>query len=326
MYTGSRFRSSDFSRFLALFITFSIGSISSFSSYSVTFESGELSGNLDTTVSVGTSARVASSDSDNIGRANGGTGFSTNSDNGNLNYGRGIYSTLTKFTTELDVTYKNFGLFFRGNGFKDFEANSTDRTPLVSGAERLVHKNVNIQDLYLWGDFDLGEMPLQIRVGEQVISWGESTFIQNSINTINPADVTKLRTPGSELKDALTPVGIAWASLGITDNLSVEAYYQYDWEQIIIDPDGSFFSSNDIAGNGGNKLFLGFGDVPDLGTVVIGPTSALADPTLAFFSGIGAFAAGGTDGLDTSFDAAPRGFDVRPGNNLLPIRLGANHH
>ena len=68
------------------------------------------------------------------------------------------------------------------------------------------------------------------------MSWGESTFIQNSINVINPVDVSKLRVPGAELKEALTPVGIVSASLGVTDNVSVEAYWQYDYERILIDP------------------------------------------------------------------------------------------
>jgi len=247
MYTGSGFRSTDLSRFLALFITFGFTSMVSISAYSVTFESGEFYGSLDTTVTAGASSRIARRDNNNVGIANGGSSFSVNSDNGNLNYDRGIYSTVTKFTTELDVNYKNYGFFFRGSGFKDFEIDDTERTPLTDKAKRLVDHNLNIQDLFGWGDFDLGEMPLQIRVGEQVLSWGESTFIQNSINTINPVDVTKLRVPGSELKDALTPVGIVWDTLGVTDNLSVEGYYQYDYERIIIDPDGSYFSTNDIA-------------------------------------------------------------------------------
>jgi Protein of unknown function (DUF1302) len=300
--------------FAVLFITFNITSLASFSVYSATFESGELSGSLDTTVSMGSSSRVQRKDADNIGIANGGTAFSTNNDNGNLNHSRGVYSTLTKFTTELDVNYKNFGLFFRGNGFKDFSSRSTDRTALTEKADRLVSHNINLQDLYAWADFDIGNMPLQVRVGEQVISWGESTFIQNSINTINPVDVTKLRTPGSELKDALTPVGIAWASLGITDNLSVEGYYQYDYERIITDPDGSYFSTNDLAGPASNKLFLGFGDVSDLGTIIPGPTSIAASTTAALAATSALYAAGGSDGLNTTFDSAPRSLDVRPGN------------
>ena len=36
-----------------------------------------------------------------------------------------------------------------------------------------------------------------------MINWGESTFIQNGINVINPIDVTKFRIPGSELREAL---------------------------------------------------------------------------------------------------------------------------
>ena len=43
-------------------------------------------------------------------------------------------------------------------------------------------------------------MPGQIRVGDQVLNWGESTFIQNGISVINPFDVSKLRVPGAELK------------------------------------------------------------------------------------------------------------------------------
>jgi Protein of unknown function (DUF1302) len=300
--------------FASLFITFNVTSLASFSAYSASFESGELSGSLDTSISMGSSSRVARKDADNIGLANGGTAFSTNNDNGNLNHSRGIYSTLTKFTTELDVNYKNFGLFFRGNGFKDFSSHSTDRTALTDKAVRLVNHNLNLQDLYAWGDFDIGNMPLQVRVGEQVISWGESTFIQNSINTINPVDVTKLRTPGSELKDALTPVGIAWASLGVTDNLSVEGYYQYDYERIVVDPDGSYFSTNDLVGPSSDKVFLGFGDVPDLGTTIPGPLSIAASTTAAIAATSAFYAAGGSDGLNTSFDAAPRSFDLRPGN------------
>lgn len=300
---------------LLTFCTLTFLSVSSITVHAIDFEKGDLYGSLDTTLSAGQSTRVQKIDRDLIGLANGGSAFSTNGDNGNLNYSnRGTFSFIGKFTTELELNYKNFGIFFRGNGFRDLRSDETDRTRLTGTADRLVVSNANVLDLYGWADFELGNKPLQIRVGEQVLSWGESTFIQNSINTINPVDVSKLRTPGSELRDALLPVGIAWASLGMTENLSVEAYYQYDYEQILIDPEGSYFSTNDIAGPGADRLFLGFGDVSDLGTTVPGPASIAAStipgvaPTAAFY------APGGTDGLDKGFDAAPRRFDLRPGN------------
>lgn len=284
--------------------------------HAVEFEHGELYGSLDTTLSYGQSHRVQSRASELVGIANGGTAFSVNGDDGNLNYDSGLYSNTMKFTTELELNYRNFGAFIRGSGFRDMSSDDpsdTDRTPLSDDAIELVGEDLKLLDAYLRADFNLGSMPFELRLGEQVISWGESTFIQNSINVINPVDVSKLRLPGSELKEALLPVGIVSASLGVTENISLEAFYQYDYERILIDPPGSFFSTNDIAGNGGNRLFLGFGDISDQGTLVPGPATIAGIPIPAIAATAPLYAGGGTDGLDAGFGAVDRGFDIRPG-------------
>ena len=54
-------------------------------------------------------------------------------------------------------------------------------------------------DYYFYADLELGQMPLDFRVGNMVVSWGESTFIQNGINSINPFDLSALRNPGAKL-------------------------------------------------------------------------------------------------------------------------------
>ncbi len=234
--------------------------------FAIDFENGEIYGNLDTTISYGQSYRVESRDLDLIGIANGGTAFSVNGDDGNLNYDTGLISNTVKFTTDLELNYKNVGLFARGTGFRDFNndnANDGERTLLGNETTKLVGEDLKLLDAYLHGNFDVGNMPLEIRLGRQVISWGESTFIQNGINTINPVDVSRLRLPGSELKEALLPVGMVSLSLGLTDTISIESFYEYDYERILIDPPGSYFSTNDFAGNGGNCVLLGFGAVPD---------------------------------------------------------------
>ena len=46
-------------------------------------------------------------------------------------------------------------------------------------------------------------MPLSIRFGKQVLSWGESLFIQGGNSVINPIDVSAIRAPGAELKKLL---------------------------------------------------------------------------------------------------------------------------
>lgn len=234
--------------------------------YAIDFNQDEVSGSLDTTISYGQAYRVQGRDRALIGIANGGTSFSVNSDDGDLNYDQGQISNTIKFTTELDVNYRNFGLFARGTGFRDFyndDSHDSERTPLQNETIKQVGDSLKLLDAYLHGSFDLGTMPLNIRVGRQVLSWGESTFVQNGINVINPVDVSKLRLPGSELKEALLPIGMVSLSLGVTDTISLESFYEYDYQRIQIDPPGSYFSTNDFVGNGGNCAVLGFGLVPD---------------------------------------------------------------
>jgi len=314
--------------FAVLFITFNVFSVASFPAYSVSFGSGDFSGNVDTTLTFGSGYRVDGSDAQIVGlsgdpaglsgagAATTGTAFSENSDDGNQNFNEGNISTIGKFTTEVKFEYKNFGLFTRFNGFKDYEnVNAGNRLALSDKAQRLVGQNINLQDLYVWADFNVGHMPASIRVGEQVISWGESTFIQNGINVINPFDVSKLRTPGAQVRDALMPVGIVSLSIAPTDALSIEGYYQYDWERTIIEPVGSYFSTNDFVGDGGRKVMLGFGGAA-FGTGFIG-----SDRGTAFGTGLtglinGVLPAGATAlaAFNPDFLGVLRTADDRPGN------------
>ncbi|MFO7576517.1 MAG: DUF1302 domain-containing protein [Pelovirga sp.] len=234
----------------------------------VEFRAGEIRGNIDTTLSYGAAWRMKDQDSELIGIANGGKAYSLNYDDGNLNYDKGdLISHTAKITSEMALQYRNFSLFVRGTAFYDFENNdgTRARTPLSSDAKDMVGKDITLLDAYLTWDFDIAEKPAQLRVGNQVLSWGESTFIQNGINVINPVDVSKLRVAGAELREGLIPVGMVSASISPTENISFEGFYQYDWQETKIDPTGSYWSTNDFAGDGGQKVMLGFGDVADQG-------------------------------------------------------------
>jgi hypothetical protein len=79
-------------------------------------------------------------------------------------------------------------------------------------------------------------------------------------------DVTRARTPGAELKEVFIPVGMVFAQLGLTQNVSVSAYYQYEWERSWLPVAGSYFATNDFAGEGGqaNNVQLGFTGNPDI--------------------------------------------------------------
>lgn len=98
-----------------------------------------------------------------------------------------------------------------------------------------------------------------------MLNWGESLFIQGGINAFQAVDVTRIRTPGAEIKDALTPMPMLFASTTLTPNLSVEAFWQFKYEYTELDPAGSFFSTDDITGRGSLPgLLNALIDNPDL--------------------------------------------------------------
>ncbi|MFP3548236.1 DUF1302 family protein, partial [Rhizobium sp. SIMBA_035] len=84
---------------------------------------------------------------------------------------------------------------------------------------------------YVYHNYAIGEQPGAVRIGKQVVSWGEGEFIGGGINAINPTDVSAYRRPGTEFKDGLVPVNLFYVSQSLTDNLSAQAFYQLDWEQ-----------------------------------------------------------------------------------------------
>jgi len=244
-------------------------------------QKGELRWSWDNTLSYGLLWRLDDPDPAIVGLAAGGRAFSVNGDDGNLNYETGIASNALKWTSELELRYKRVGAFVRGFAFYDYENQDGDRarTPLSSGAKDRVGSRAEIRDAFVWFDFDLGPRPGTLRLGQQVINWGESTFIQGGINSISPVDVSALRVPGSELRDALLPIGAALLNVKPSENTALELYYQYNWEETKIDPVGSYFSTTDLAGEGATKVMLGFGAVPDslpVGTKIPGnPVGAI---------------------------------------------------
>jgi len=110
-------------------------------------------------------------------------------------------------------------------------------------------------DAYVWGEFQLNDRPLDLRLGQQVLSWGESTFIQGGLNVINPIDANALTTPGVEIKEALIPVNLFNLSLGISENLSTSAFYQLEWRATVQPGCGTFFAQSDASQPGCGPLY-----------------------------------------------------------------------
>ncbi|MEM1090893.1 MAG: DUF1302 domain-containing protein [Pseudomonadota bacterium] len=257
-------------------------SITTLPAFGFEFSTGELQGYLDTTISYGASWRVEDRCRDCVGKAAldpligfrpieeqvAAPGrFSVNNDSGNLNYDDGdLITHAVALTSELSLTYRDFGGFFRFSSFYDFENTGSFLAPrdgAFGDAREFVGEDTRLLDAFLFYDFSIGNNPGTVRLGRQVVNWGESAFIQGGINIVNPVDVSRLRVAGAELRQAFLPVDSLWASLSLTENLSVEAVVQFEFEQIDPDPSGSYFGTNDFGTPGGDFVMLGFGLFPE---------------------------------------------------------------
>jgi hypothetical protein len=179
---------------------------------------------------------------------------SQNTDDGRLNFRDkwDLIGNTYKMTNDLQVQWDNYTFFARLNSYYDAvldDSSSYDRMPLNDGYADAA-RDVRLLDFYVSGNYDVSGMPLNVRLGKQVISWGESTFLLNGVNSVNPIDVNAFRRPGAEIKEGLVPVWAIDASIGLPYNLSLEAFYQLQWEGYQLDRPGTPFSTADVTGTG----------------------------------------------------------------------------
>ncbi len=225
--------------------------------FGVSFNIGEIEGQFDSSLSVGASWSTAKPDSDLIGVNNGGRGLSQTSDDGHLNFKRGeTFSKIFKGIHDLELKYGDTGVFVRGKYWYDFELKDESREfKDISDSNRkegAQSSGGQILDAFLYHNYNIADLPGTVRLGKQVVSWGESTFIQNGINAVNPVDVSAFRRPGAEIKEGLIPVNMFYVSQSLTENLSMEAFYQLEWDQTVVDNCGTFFSQPDVVADGCN--------------------------------------------------------------------------
>ncbi|GAA6130550.1 DUF1302 domain-containing protein [Halopseudomonas sabulinigri] len=244
------------------------------SANAISFSLGEVEGQFDSQLSVGASWSMEDADKRFIhnatsvdGEPQGGKAVARTSDDGRLNYKKGdAFSKIFRGVHDLELRYGNSGAFVRGKYWYDFETkdgsqrfydiNDDGRNPLVQSS------GVALLDAFVYHNYFIGNNPGNIRLGRQVVSWGESTFIQNSINSINPIDVAALRRPGAELKEGLLPVEMLYLSQGLTENLSMEAFYQLKWAPYALDNCGTFFGADTLAEGCVDRLVVGGMDMP----------------------------------------------------------------
>ncbi|MBL8318672.1 MAG: DUF1302 domain-containing protein [Burkholderiaceae bacterium] len=212
-------------------------------------------------------------------------------DDGNLNYNRGdLTSAALKGTHEFGLkTTDGWRALARGTWVGDARAGHTRRTELSDDAKDIATRNFTMLDAWVSKDFKVfGDRSTTVRLGNQVLSWGEDIFIIGGINSINALDLRKIHTPGTQVKEILRPAPMLSLNTGVTDSISAEAYYQFKWNAFRFDPVGTFFSTGDVVGAGQRPAFI--------------PTSVLAP-----------------FGLCSPTPCGDIGAGIQPGVNVVPF-------
>jgi len=226
------------------------------------FFMGEMEGSLDSQISMGSSWRT---EGQNAGLIKGIDGADTNAQNnndGDLNYENGdAFSQIFKGSHDLQLSYGNYGAFVRGKYWYDAALEDDSALDDSNNHDLAKYSGAEVLDAFVYGEFEVLDMPLDVRLGKQVVSWGESTFILGGVNQINPIDVSSFRRPGAEIKEGLIPVNMLYTSLGLTENLSAEAFYQLGFQETVISSCGTFFATNDYAPEGCGPVETAAGNI-----------------------------------------------------------------
>lgn len=225
--------------------------------------------------------------------------FSPNADNGNLNFDRhDIVHAAAKLTTDISFSIFDTNVFIRTlalfdaeyNDLQEFHPDTTliaRNTSFSREGKDVIARELKFLDFFVSRGFEFGDQFVNVKVGRQVLNWGESGFLlANSLNSINPADQALLRVPGFDIKELQKPLGMLTVNTEFA-GVNVEAFYGYEWEPINIDPVGSFFSVSDTLGPGGEIAMLSFSKAPeDPGTpyTPTGPDDPFQGPVRGLYS------------------------------------------
>ncbi len=209
----------------------------------------------------------------------------TNADDGTRNYDKwDVVSSRYSIVSDIKIAYKNVGLFVRPQIFYDevpFEGSSWDckyacdpslyapgyengRGILNNWGPWFTHEinqsghfgddykevmgyEARFLDAYVYGNFAIGDSTLDVRIGRQVISWGEALMLQGGIAFAqNRNDAAAATAPGVELKEIFLPTGAVYGSINATEQLTVEAYWMYEFIPSTLFPTGSYWNTQDF--------------------------------------------------------------------------------
>lgn len=202
---------------------------------------------------------------------------SPNFDDGDRNFDRGMVSERLDLLSEFDLVWQDrLGFRVSAAGWYDAAYEDLDNDHLVSSnhlvngraafglsdeTDRYFHgPSGEILDAFVFGKFDIGPVPVNVKLGRHTVFWGEAML--NPVHSLSygqsALDLGKLfSVPGTEAKELFLPREAVSFQVQATPELSFAGQYFFDWEQARIPEAGSFLGFNDHLLRGGESFIFG---------------------------------------------------------------------
>ncbi|MWV17041.1 DUF1302 family protein [Pseudomonas sp. L-22-4S-12] len=203
-----------------------------------------------------------------------------NNDDGDRNFNKhSMVANRLDILTETDLVYKGkygarvsaaswYDQAYEGDldGDSDRTQNHIENGRPVQGLSNYATRyyrgpSGEIMDAFVFGSFDLGNMPLNARFGRHTVNWGESLLGSGAIHGISygqaPLDQAKaLALPGVEAKELYLPRTQLSTQLQVTPELSFAAQYFLEWRPSRVPEAGTYLGFSDAFLQGGESLVL----------------------------------------------------------------------
>ncbi len=206
-----------------------------------------------------------------------------NTDDGDRNLHSGLVSNRIDVLSEFDAVYRSstgqnlFGMRVSAAGWYDAVYNqdngnnspgtinhySNGNNEFSNQTRNIEGRNLDLLDAFIFANPTIGDDSASIRVGRHTVLYGETLFFgANGIAFAqSPVDVIKaLSLPDAQFKEIILPVGQTSGTIQLADNLSLGAYWQFEYRPNRLPGAGSYFSTAEVFGDGNESLVLSPGE------------------------------------------------------------------
>jgi hypothetical protein len=198
-----------------------------------------------------------------------------NGDDSDHNFPHGIVGDLFEIVPVLDVRDGDFGAHFSGQLYLNTSYLGTNQNnspttnnaiynaknnDFTSATRNVDGENAQLLDAFVFGGHSFNDgQAVQLKVGRQVLFWGQSLFfptdgisggqapinVVSAQNTINP-----------QAQQVFMPVGQAVVTYEPVVGTTIQGYYQFEWEHDYFQGEGAYFNPADYIDKGAAALIL----------------------------------------------------------------------